>query len=130
MIRAEKYHNPDADNYQQATAALALYKAGDDGKATTFGVHPIVYLTLGVAGEAGEVADQLKKILRAGHMPEAMPADAHRLLALELGDTLWYVARLADELGFDLSEIMAMNLEKLRARREKGTLAARAGGDA
>lgn len=65
---------------------------------------------LGLAGEAGEVADSLKKMLFHGH-PLDVPA-----VQDELGDVMWYVMFLCDTLGFTLEEVMAANVRK-RARR-------------
>ncbi len=65
---------------------------------------------LGLAGEAGEVADSLKKMLFHGH-PLDVPA-----VRDELGDVMWYVMFLCDTLGFTLDEVMTANVEK-RLRR-------------
>lgn len=69
---------------------------------------------VGLAGEAGEVADAIKKVVFHGH-----ELDTGRLAA-ELGDVLWYVAVLAADLRLDLGEIMAANVAKLRARYPDG----------
>lgn len=69
---------------------------------------------LGVAGEAGEVADLVKKHVGHGH---ALDRDK---LAKELGDVLWYVAALAHDIGIDLSTVAALNIEKLRRRYPDG----------
>ena len=74
----------------------------------------LAVLALGVAGEAGEVADLLKKHLGHGH-----PLDRDKA-AKELGDVLWYVAALANRLGFSLEEIARLNVAKLRARYPEG----------
>jgi NTP pyrophosphatase (non-canonical NTP hydrolase) len=81
----------------------------------------LVYPALGLAGEAGEVAEQVKKSIRddAGEVsPERRQA-----LNKELGDVLWYVAQLATELGLDLDEVAGVNLEKLLSRERRGVLA-------
>ena len=71
-------------------------------------------LALGIAGEAGEVADEVKKEIGHGH-----PEDRARI-AYEPGDVLWYVTCLADEYDWSLSEVAAMNLAKLRKRYPEG----------
>jgi NTP pyrophosphatase (non-canonical NTP hydrolase) len=83
------------------------------------GENPI-YPTLGLCGEAGEVADKVKKVLRdqGGHFDEAVLEG----LKLELGDVLWYVAQLASELGFDLEAIASCNLAKLASRAERDVI--------
>jgi NTP pyrophosphatase (non-canonical NTP hydrolase) len=100
----------NTDEYQKATRQTAIYP--DEFQGT-----PVVYLALGLAGEAGEVAGKVKKIIRDG--PSGGGVNA---LADELGDVLWYVARLADELGFDLSTIAQLNVDKLKGRQERGTI--------
>lgn len=71
-------------------------------------------LGLGISGEAGEVADLIKKHLGHGH-----DLDWDKLKA-ELGDVLWYVACLADRLGISLSAIASANVEKLKRRYPDG----------
>jgi NTP pyrophosphatase (non-canonical NTP hydrolase) len=81
-----------------------------------------VYLALKLAGEAGETAEKLGKLVRdKDGLMDIAPEDL-RAIALELGDVLWYVSVLAGELGFDLQEVAKMNLQKLRDRRERGVL--------
>lgn len=70
------------------------------------------YLGLGLTGEAGEVAEHLKKTIR-----DDKDDDEH--LRKELGDVLWYTAVLADELGYDLTSIAEDNLAKLADRKER-----------
>lgn len=98
-------------DYQQRSRRTAIYPQLG---------HNFVYPTLGLVGEAGEVAEKIKKVLRdgAGHLTDEQRA----LLALELGDVLWYLAQLATELGLDLEEIAAANLEKLASRQQRGQL--------
>lgn len=80
----------------------------------------LAYPALGLAGEAGEVAEHAKKAIRddGGEVSAARRA----ALAKELGDVLWYVAQLATELDLDLEEIAAGNLEKLLSRQRRGVL--------
>lgn len=79
-----------------------------------------VYPLLGMVGEAGEVADKLKKVIRDN---DGVLTDPVRdAVAKELGDTMWYVAVLAHELDYSLDEILAMNLAKLASRKERGVL--------
>lgn len=71
-------------------------------------------LGLGIAGEAGEVADLVKKIIGHGH-----PLDMAKMTK-ELGDVLWYVATLSRHLGLSLQFVAEANIEKLRARYPDG----------
>jgi NTP pyrophosphatase (non-canonical NTP hydrolase) len=80
----------------------------------------LAYPALGLAGEAGEVAEHAKKVIRddGGVVEKGRRA----AMAKELGDVLWYVAQLASELGLGLDEIAAANLEKLISRQQRGVL--------
>ena len=91
-------------------------------QARKFAIYPedmqIMYPALGLAGEAGEVADKVKKIYRDGRDDARFHAD----IVKEIGDVLWYCATLADDLGFDLQQVAEMNIYKLQCRRVKGAL--------
>jgi NTP pyrophosphatase (non-canonical NTP hydrolase) len=78
------------------------------------------YPALGLAGEAGEVAEHAKKAIRddAGFVSDARRA----AMARELGDVLWYTTQLASELGLKMEEIAQDNLEKLFSRQRRGVL--------
>ena len=95
----------DADEYQRA----ALKTLKEWGKLRE-DLNNIVYLALAINGEAGEVAEVVKKAWRDG---KEVDKD---WLVEELGDVLWYVAVLAHELGVSLSEVMEKNIKKLRKR--------------
>ena len=71
-------------------------------------------------GEAGEVAEKVAKVFRdeLGHFT----VESKQAIKKELGDVLWYVSALANELGFKLSDVAACNLEKLNSRAERGVL--------
>jgi len=80
----------------------------------------LAYPALGLAGEAGEVADHAKKAIRDdGGTVSEQRRDAMRK---ELGDVLWYVAQLATELDLDLGEVAEANLAKLLSRQQRGVL--------
>jgi len=79
-----------------------------------------LYPTLGLVGEAGEVAEKVKKIIRDGDGTLTDP-DREKI-AKELSDVCWYVAVLAYELDYSLEEILQINLDKLRSRQERGVL--------
>ena len=80
----------------------------------------LAYPALGLAGEAGEVAEHAKKAIRddAGKVSDERRA----AMSKELGDVLWYVAQLATELDLSLEEIASQNLEKLLSRQQRGVL--------
>ena len=81
-----------------------------DGLLTKPGVETLPHIALGLAGEAGEIADLIKKSQYRGR-----ELDINRLLE-ELGDSLWYIAYLAGYLGFTLEEVASLNYEKLSER--------------
>jgi NTP pyrophosphatase (non-canonical NTP hydrolase) len=92
-------------------------------KALTTAVYPkdigLEYTVLGLVGEAGELANKLKKIVRGDVVRST---DTENQLAEELGDVLWYVAMVAKELGYNLSEIGHKNLLKLADRAARNQI--------
>ena len=111
MITSEDIDRFDAanliemDEYQNKARKYAIYQKQ----------YRIVYPTLGLSSEVGEVADKIKKWIRDG---DTNKED----LAKELGDVLWYVAMIAEDLGYPLSDIALMNLDKLENRKKRGKL--------
>ena len=104
----------DLETYQRESRQTAIYPAIG---------HAVVYPTLGLANEAGEVAGKIKKIFRD---KGGIFGDAEReALTGELGDVLWYLAQVATELDLSLDAIAQANITKLRSRQERGKL----GGD-
>jgi NTP pyrophosphatase (non-canonical NTP hydrolase) len=104
----------DFNEYQQKSRKTALYPAIG---------HPVIYPTLGLVNEAGEVAGKIKKVFRDkdGHISE----DTRQALKAELGDVLWYLAQVSTELGLTLDEVAESNITKLYDRLERS----RIGGD-
>ena len=96
------------NTYQQHASETAIYK------------DKLIYPTLGLAGEAGEIANKVKKILRdnSGNLQESVRED----LICELGDVLWYIAALATDLNVELSEVANKNIEKLNSRKNRGAI--------
>ena len=92
-------------------------------QANDFAIYPcsanLIYPALGLTGEAGEVADKVKKIIR--DKTELTP-ELRIEIAKEVGDVLWYVAALARDLGIDMHEMARMNIAKLSSRRDRGVL--------
>ncbi len=100
------------NNYQEEARKTAVYR--EDGKLY------LIYPTLGLCGEAGEVANKIKKIFRDNKgivTPEVLQD-----LKDELGDVLWYLSNCASDLGLSLNEIAENNIKKLKDRQERGTL--------
>lgn len=82
--------------------------------------HAIVYPTLGLTNEAGEVAGKIKKIFRDknGQISEA----DRQALKKELGDVLWYLTQICTELDLTLEEVAEANLSKLFSRLDRGVI--------
>lgn len=99
------------EEYQNLSRQTAIYPNKDNN---------FVYPTLGLVGEAGEVAEKVKKILRdsGGVVTDEKRAE----LAKELGDVLWYIAQLCTELNLPLEQIAKGNIDKLFSRLERGVL--------
>ena len=100
----------DLDLYQKVALTTAIYPRE----------QAIIYPTLGLTGEAGEVANKVKKIIRDGSNKndDSMVSE----IKSEIGDCLWYIAVLANDIGCKLSDIANTNLIKLENRKKKGTI--------
>ena len=100
----------DLDMYQQVAKQTAIYPRE----------QAIIYPTLGLTGEAGEVANKVKKIIRddGNKINKGLVQE----ISAEIGDCLWYISVLADDIGCKLSDIANANLIKLANRKEKGTI--------
>jgi len=103
-----KGENMNFKEYQTQTKATAIYPPG------------FIYPALGLSGEAGEVAEHIKKALRDDN--SKITPERKEKLKKELGDVLWYLSQLSTELGLDLGEVAQCNLDKLAGRKSKGTL--------
>jgi NTP pyrophosphatase (non-canonical NTP hydrolase) len=99
----------DFEEYQKESRKTAIYP--NIGKN-------IVYPTLGLAGEAGEVAEKVKKLIRdeGGKLTKTKKHEIEK----ELGDVLWYLSQIASELGLSLSEVAKTNIKKLSSRYNRG----------
>lgn len=98
------------NEYQEEAIKTAVYGEG----------QKIIYPTLGLTGEAGEVAEKVKKVLRdnAGVFTDEKKLE----IAKEISDVLWYCSTLARDIGYTLEQIAEINLQKLRSRQERGVI--------
>jgi len=103
----------DFDAYQKLASKTATY----GGKDSTY---VLMYLSMGLAGESGEVIEKLKKAVRNdnGIVSEERKED----LKKELGDVLWYLSQLANALGISLADVAEQNIKKLADRAERGVI--------
>ncbi len=98
------------DDYQKEAVANKIYGYGDK----------ITYPALGLANEAGEVCGKIKKVLR--DKDGNFDNESTKAIADELGDVLWYLAALAEDIGYSLDTIAQINIKKLTSRRERGVI--------
>lgn len=98
------------NDYQQSALQTAIYPES----------MRINYPTLGLCGEAGEVADKVKKVYR-DHNGE-FTDEVRKEIMKECGDVLWYVAVLSHDLGFSLEDVAQCNIEKLASRMRRGKI--------
>ena len=99
------------DEYQKRSRETAIYYNKDNN---------YIYPTLGLVGEAGEIAEKIKKVLRdnEGVVDEKVKTE----IAKELGDVLWYLSQLSTEMGLSLDDVAVSNIEKLASRKERGVI--------
>ena len=95
----------DFNEYQSEAINTAVYPK-EDG---------LIYAILGLVGESGEVAEKMKKMMRDKIPIENVKKD----IGYELGDVLWYVANLANEIGMTLDDVATLNLIKVKDRTER-----------
>ena len=100
----------DLNDYQAAALTTAVYPEN----------KRISYPALGMNGEAGEVADKVKKVIRDNE--QEFTDENKRAIAYEVGDVLWYCATMAHDLGYTLEEVAKMNIDKLQSRQQRGKL--------
>lgn len=107
----ENNHRPmTLDNYQILANSTAQYPS----------TYKVVYPALGLAGEAGEIANKVKKIIRDTN--NIITEEKRKELKAEIGDVCWYIAALATDLGLSLDEIAKENIAKLKSRQERGVI--------
>jgi len=99
---------------------LNEYQRLSRGTAIYIEKSKVIYPALGLCGEAGEVAEKIKRVLRDDEA--FMTPEIIEEIKKELGDVLWYLANLAFDLGLNLNDIATMNLNKLYNRQERNKL--------
>lgn len=99
------------NHYQEQAIKTAIYP----------NEFKIIYPTIGLAGETGEIAEKIKKIIRDESI-NSISQDKLQDLKKELGDVLWYIAVLATDLNLNLNDIAQTNLDKLQSRQQRNKL--------
>lgn len=110
----ERYNKYDHQELQDTSAST--YSSWVESMVLTTGDDRLVENTLGLVGEAGEVAEKIKKLIR----------DSSRFseeeIAKELGDVLFYTVALSNIYGYTLQELIDLNRDKLEGRKKRNTL--------
>src|SRR5687767_11958769 len=101
------------NEYQQQAIKTAVNRSDDFWSAG-------VYRTLGLVGEAGEVAEKMKKII-CDKQGKISKADKDEIVK-EMGDVLWYLQALADFLNVPFEKVAQTNLDKLYSRKQRGKI--------
>lgn len=97
--------------YQEEARKTAIYpNVGEN----------LQYVVLGLCGEGGEIANKVKKIARDSD--GVMSDEVKKQIFKELGDTLWYLSNICDEVGLSLEDVANNNILKLRSRQKRGKL--------
>jgi NTP pyrophosphatase (non-canonical NTP hydrolase) len=99
-------------DYQEQSKKTAVYPS--------IGGIRVVYPTLGLAGETGEVVEKIKKIFRDNK--GKFEQEELELIKKELGDVLWYLTQIATDLGISLEDVAKHNIEKLYSRFDRGVI--------
>lgn len=103
----------DFDEYEQLAHRTATFTGKQEE-------YRLLYLTLGVSGEAGEIAEKVKKLIR--NDDGVITEEKREALKHEIGDVLWYLSQLSRELGFPFSEAAKANIAKLEDRLARGVI--------
>lgn len=98
------------NKYQKKALETKVYGAGAS----------IIYPSLKLNGEAGEVAEKVGKVLRDNN--GEFTEEIKKAIMMEIGDVLWYCAALADDLGYTLNEVAKANVAKLEKRRKENKI--------
>ena len=118
------------EEYQKRAGALAEYPdvyvfeegCNEDGKESDhqYNLSRYVYPALGLVGEAGEVAEKIKKIVRNNN--GKYDEDKKNEIKKELGDVLWYIQQLCTEFGLSMDHVAWTNISKLEDRKERNVI--------
>lgn len=100
------------DEYQKQ--ALTTAKFSDEE------FKDMMHWVLGVSGEAGEISEKFKKIIRDKN--GSISDEDKKELSKEIGDVLWYLSVLAHQLGLSLEDVAKDNLDKLKSRKQRGVI--------
>lgn len=110
------------EKYQEVSTSTMIYRDSirEMSVMKKEGSLNLAYCVLGLTGEAGEIAEKVKKLIRDkdGEMTQEFVDDMKK----ELGDVLWYITAIADEFNLQLEDIAQVNVDKLTSRQKRGKL--------
>lgn len=110
--------------YQKLTAKTAIYPK--EAKTIDGEIRSLLYLTISLAGETGELANKVKKFVRGdiayNNGSDKLTSKAMFELEAEVGDVLWYLSELCSTLGLDFSQTAYNNIQKLQNRQAHNTI--------
>ncbi len=109
-MKNEEIMMNNVNSYQQEAIKTAIYPKD----------MAIIYPLIGLSGEVGEVAEKIKKVIRDKNSD--FDFNDRTEIAKELGDVMWYIANLANDLGYNLEEILYLNVEKIKSRSERNVI--------
>ena len=109
----------DFDQYEYKARQTAIYPTAGPNLGIEKEIG-LIYCSLGMSGESGEVAEHIKKMLRDDN--GSLTKDRKLKLEKELGDVLWYIANMCHEIGTPMSYIAEQNINKLSSRKDRGRL--------
>ena len=113
----ERFMSTVNKNSEEKSMNFTEYQAAAK-KTAIYPKESLFYPALGLAGEAGEVANKVKKLYRG----DLTKAELKEALSKELGDCCWYIAALCDEMGLDMGEVAELNVKRLADRQARGAL--------
>ena len=117
-MNLEKEVQKYMENKNKSVITATAYQAEAKKTAIFPAEKALEYLSLGLVGEAGEVANKVKKVIRDGYRLN----NPKQNIRDEIGDVLWYCAMLCDWLEYDMGKIMEDNIAKLQSRKKRGVL--------
>jgi NTP pyrophosphatase (non-canonical NTP hydrolase) len=101
------------DEYQEKASVTATFAESDEK-------YKLMYLTLGITSEAGEVADKIKKVMRNDN--GVMSEEAREAIKTEIGDVLWYLSQLSRLLGISFDAVAEKNIAKILDRQARNVI--------
>ena len=116
MLTREDIEDMTKITIPQTKMSNLQYSLWVEGKIMTTGRDRLVENVLGLVGEAGEVAEKIKKLLRDGKLLSSEE------IVKELGDVVFYATSIANYFDSDLDEVLQRNVDKLNSREERGVL--------